>query len=129
VGNKLFCSFIYFNNIDNFTNTLYSKYTLTYNKIFIFYLKGEEYFCTYNMDVHNLNSIPENTILIHRKKETNTLYTINALNLLIKKLNNNILDKKYLVPWNNYKNNLLLIQDNQLQTQSFKLFKVLNNEV
>ena len=28
--------------------------------------------------------LPENTILVHRKKETNTLYTINALNELIK---------------------------------------------
>jgi hypothetical protein len=31
---------------------------------------------------NNVSEIPENTILVHRKKETNTLYTINALNEL-----------------------------------------------
>ena len=30
-------------------------------------------------------TIPENTILVHRKKESNTLYTINALNELNQK--------------------------------------------
>jgi hypothetical protein len=33
------------------------------------------------------DSILENTILLHRKKESNTLYTINALNDLICSLN------------------------------------------
>lgn len=128
MGNKLFCSFIHLDNIDNFINALYNSYTINYKKIFLFHLKEEEYFCTYNMDVHNMNRIPENTILIHRKKETNTLYTINALNLLIKTLNNNVLDKTYLIPWDKYKNNLLLIQDG-LYIQSFKLFKILNNGI
>jgi hypothetical protein len=41
-----------------------------------------------------------NTILLHRKKETNSLYTINALNTLIKSLNNGFLDKNYMVDWN-----------------------------
>jgi hypothetical protein len=45
---------------------------------------NDEYVCTYNVDQPNINNIPENTILVHRKKETNTLYTINALNELIK---------------------------------------------
>jgi hypothetical protein len=34
-----------------------------------------------------LNTILPQTILLHRKKESNTLYTINALNDLIKELN------------------------------------------
>jgi hypothetical protein len=38
-----------------------------------------------------------NTILVHRKKETNTLYTINALNELIKKLNGGVVDIAYKV--------------------------------
>ena len=51
-----------------------------------------------------------NTILVHRKKQTNTLYTINALNELIKSLNNGVLDKKFPIEWENYQNCILLIQ-------------------
>ena len=58
-----------------------------YNKIFVLEVKdNNEFVLTYNIEMSNLASIPENTILVHRKKESNTLYTINALNELIKKL-------------------------------------------
>jgi hypothetical protein len=45
---------------------------------------------TYNVDLGNTKGefAIGNTILVHRKKQTNTLYTINALNELIKSLNN-----------------------------------------
>ena len=44
-----------------------------YNKIFALYIKSnEEYVITYNVDQGNLNEIPSNTILVHRKKDTNT---------------------------------------------------------
>ena len=42
---------------------------------------------TYNIDSPtDILQLP-NTILVHRKKQTNTLYTINALNEVIKYLN------------------------------------------
>ena len=67
---------------------------------------------TYNVDIGNSinESMVDNTILVHRKKQTNTLYTINALNELIKSLNNGVLDKKFSIEWNHYKNCILLIQ-------------------
>jgi hypothetical protein len=50
------------------------------------------------------------TISINRKKESNTLYSINALNALISHLNNGVLDKSFIIDWPNYKNTLLLSQ-------------------
>jgi len=50
------------------------------------------------------------TISINRKKESNTLYSINALNALISHLNNGVLDKSFIIDWSNYKNTLLLSQ-------------------
>ena len=80
-----------------------------YNKIFVLYIKSnDEYVCTYNIDQGNISDLPENTILVHRKKQTNTLYTINALNEVIKYLNNGILDTSYQVDWNKFRNSLLL---------------------
>ena len=46
-----------------------------YNKIFVLHIKSnDEYVCTYNIDQANLDSLPQNTILVHRKKESNTLW-------------------------------------------------------
>ena len=58
--------------------------------IYILQNKGnlDELFITYNIDTAFQPDTPlENTILIHRKKESNSLYTINALNELVKEEN------------------------------------------
>ena len=68
---------------------------------------------TYNIDYSNFYEsihIP-NTILVHRKKHTNTLYTINALNEVIKYLNGGVLDTSYRIPWEDYRNCLLLTKE------------------
>ena len=63
-----------------------------YNKIFVLYIKGnDEYVCTYNVEQGNVRMLYLRTQLwFTGKKETNTLYTINALNELIKKLNGGV---------------------------------------
>ena len=68
----------------------------------------------------------DNTILVHRKKQTNTLYTINALNELIKSLNNGILDKKFLINWNDYQNCILLIQTEGFNKIDTKIKQIIN---
>ena len=91
MSNKLFCTFSTEDDLENVLTTIQSKYKIIYNKIFVLYSKSQdEYMCTYNVDFGNVSTFLENTILVHRKKETNTLYTINALNTLIKELNKGI---------------------------------------
>ena len=86
-----------------------------------------EYIITYNIDTENsINEIPENTILLHRKKESNTLYTINALNTLIKQLNNGMLDNQFKVSWNDYQNSILLTQGPDLRILNTKIYKIIN---
>jgi hypothetical protein len=86
-----------------------------------------EYIITYNIDTENsVNEIPENTILLHRKKESNTLYTINALNTLIKQLNNGMLDNQFKVSWNDYQNSILLTQGPDLRILNTKIYKIIN---
>ena len=94
LNNKLFCTFTKKEYVDDLLNTLTSKYTIMYNKIFVLQSNNGEYVCTYNVDNGNINDLPGNTILVHRKKESNTLYTINALNELIKQLNYGIVTGK-----------------------------------
>ena len=112
VNNKLFCTFVEEKGIDDFIFAISQEYTILYNKIFVLEIKNSgEYVCTYNVDRPSVNAIPEDTILVHRKKETNTLYTINALNELIKELNGGIVDTKFRINWQHYRNTILLTQE------------------
>lgn len=54
------------------------------------------------------SDVIHNTISLHRKKETNTLYTLNALNEIVKLQNNGKEDSNFSVDWSDYKNCILL---------------------
>jgi hypothetical protein len=124
--NKLFCTFSNQDELDNTLKTIQSQYQILFNKIFILYIEStNEYVCTYNIDSYNIEGILPNTILLHRKKESNTLYTINALNDLIKSLNGGILNNKFPIPWNEYKNCILLTHSGELRRLDTKIFKII----
>jgi hypothetical protein len=88
----------------------------------------EELFCTYNVDNENYNSYLDKTISIHRKKETNTLYTINALNQLILHLNDGVLDKSFPIPWEDYENSLLVTDSGDFSKIDTTLEDIVNIE-
>ena len=126
LNNKLFCTFTSGEELDELVSELSTVYTIMYNKMFVLFVKStNEYVVTYNVDQGNVNTIPENTILVHHKKETNTLYTINALNELIKKLNDGVVDMAYRVNWPHYINSILLTQHNELKQLNTKVFKII----
>ena len=126
LNNKLFCTFTDIDNLDALLEEIKSKYTIIYNKLFVLEIVGkDEFVITYNVDQGNVHTIPDNTILVHRKKESNTLYTINALNELIKKLNGGVVDSSYQVNWQHYKNCILLTQHNELNQLNTKIYKII----
>ena len=107
MNNRLYCTFTTPNDIEEITGRIQTSYVILFNKIFVLEsLDGEKIMLTYNVDLGNTKGefAIGNTILVHRKKQTNTLYTINALNELIKSLNNGVLDKSFSINWNDYKN-------------------------
>ena len=126
LNNKLFCTFTDLEGLDALLEDIQSKYTIIYNKMFVLEIVGkDEYVVTYNVDQGNVQTIPENTILVHRKKESNTLYTINALNELIKKLNGGVVDTSYKVDWQHYRNCVLLTQHNDLNQLNTKIHRII----
>ena len=126
LNNKLFCTFTDLEGLDELIDDIKAKYDIIYNKLFVLEIVDKnEYVITYNVDQTNLSSIPDNTILVHRKKESNTLYTINALNELIKKLNGGVVDTSYKVDWQNYRNCVLLTQHNELNQLNTKIYKII----
>jgi hypothetical protein len=126
--NKLFCTFSPKDKLEEVLDTIKSEYTIMYGKIFVLESEeSDEFLCTYNIEVQDGNTrVLPNTILLHRKKETNTLYTINSLNLLIKSLNEGILDTSFRVEWQNYRNTVLLTQGDDLRKLSTKIHKIVN---
>lgn len=127
MNNRLFATFTQQESIDDLINNLSLSYDIMYNKMFVLFVKStNEYVITYNVEQGNINSIPENTILVHRKKESNTLYTINALNDLIKKLNGGAVDPTFKIEWQHYRNCILLTQHGEVKQLNTKIFKIVD---
>ena len=129
MNNRLYCTFTNVNDVDETLNTIKTSYVILFNKIFILEsLDGEKIMLTYNVDMGNSSkdTMVDNTILVHRKKQTNTLYTINALNELIKSLNNGVIDKSFAVNWNDYRNCILLIQTDGFNRIDTKVKEIIN---
>jgi hypothetical protein len=125
VNNRLFATFVDLENLDGLIDNLKNSYSIMYNKMFVLYVKStNEYVITYNVEQGNINSIPSNTILVHRKKESNVLYTVNALNELIKKLNGGVVDTTYRVDWQHYRNCILLTNQGELKQLNTKIYKI-----
>lgn len=127
MNNRLFATFTQHETLDELINNLSSTYDIMYKKMFVLFVKStNEYVVTYNVEQGNVDVIPVNTILVHRKKESNTLYTINALNDLIRKLNNGIIDSSYRIDWQHYKNCILLTQHGDIKQLNTKIYKIID---
>jgi len=129
LANKLFATFSKKEDIEKTIEVITSRYSILFNKIFILESKdSDEFICTYNIDPGNMSTttVLPNTILLHRKKESNTLYTINALNTLIKTLNNGYADPNYKVEWTDYKNTILLTNGPDLRKLETTIYKIIN---
>ena len=130
---QLLCTFTTKENLDNTVKEINEAYTIVFNKIYV--LQNEdnikELICTYNVDTSEKvdYNLVKGTISLHRKKHSNTLYTINALNECIKNLNNGVMDAKFMVPWENFKNMLMVTNSeglNKINTRIYKIEKVEN---
>ena len=129
MNNRLYCTFTTVDDYEEVANTIQTSYVVLFNKLFVLEsLDGEKIMLTYNVDMGNsmVNSMIDNTILVHRKKQTNTLYTINALNEVIKSLNGGVLDKSFVVDWSDYKNCILLIQAEGFNKINTKVKTIIN---
>ena len=126
--NKLFCTFTSPASLEETVTDINRRYSILFSKIFVLESpQSDELICTYNIDTGNVAHQPmSNTILLHRKKETNTLYTINALNALIRTLNNGRLNKNFIIEWNDYKNCILLTNGPELRRLDTAIHKIID---
>jgi len=125
---KLFTTFFNEEELEQTIAEITRRYTILHNKIFILKIEGkDELIATYNVDSFNISDkVLPNTILLHRKKESNTLYSINSLNALIRELNFGKMDSMYPIEWGDYKNSILLVSDGLLNKYPTKIHSIIN---
>ena len=127
---QLLCTFTNQTDVDSIVKHITDSYSIMFDKIYI--LQNEdnvkELICTYNVDMAEPidYNLVKSTISLHRKKYTNTLYTINALNELIKNLNNGVLDKNFMIPWENFKNMIMVTNSDGLSKINTRIYKIIN---
>lgn len=128
---QLLCTFSTKPDVDNLIDIVRNTYTLVYRYIFVLYNEDNdnELFITYNIDISQpYDTALDNTIFVHRKKHTNTLYTINALNQLIRDRNDGVLDKNYMVDWSEYNNCIILVGDESPRIIKTQIYSVIDLE-
>lgn len=124
---QLLCTFTNESTFEDVVNTIQSSFELFSKKIFILKLDpSKELVISYNIMPTSTNSFLPNTIMVHRKKETNTMYTINALNRLISQLNGGMVDKDYQVNWNDYRNAVILTDGDGYKILKTSLFRIID---
>lgn len=125
---QLLCTFTTKEELQNTLQDIRETYHIVYNYIYVLQNKGNlnELFVTYNIDTQYKPEIPlRDTILVHRKKQSNTLYTINALNELVKEENGGILDKTYEIDWNKFRNSIIVTNVEGTKKISTRIFEVI----
>ena len=126
---QLLCTFTSKSKLNEIVDIIVSCNDILYDKIYVFENKDDsnQLICTYNVEfIENYEENIIDTISLHRKKQSNTLYTINALNEVIREKNNGVLDKSYMVDWNEFSNTLLLTNEMGLQKIPTKIFQIID---
>ena len=127
---QLLCTFCAKGEIDTTVEEIKKVYKLAFNSVYVLNNASDDnqVILTYNIDVsHNSteSSVPS-TISVHRKKQTNTIYTINAINKLIEEKNNGILDKSYKIDWTELQNTVLVTAYGRLKKVNTKISHIIN---
>ena len=129
---QLLCTFTNQEHLNNTIEEIKKSYQIIFDRIYVLQNEDniDELICTYNVD--NKDGVDYNavkgTISLHRKKYSNTLYTINALNDVIAELNNGVVDSKFIVPWEKFKNTLMVTNSQGLNKISTRIYKIIKIE-
>lgn len=126
IQKQLLCTFSNSSQYTSVLNEIPQQYKLIDNKIFIFANENNlrELYLTFNVEKREQNNRYKGTISVHRKKQTNTLYTLNAMNKLIEDENNGVFDKSFQLNWDLYKNSIILTNEIGVKIVPLKLFSI-----
>ena len=127
---QLLCTFTAVDELEGTIDKINQVYKLVFNKVYVLENVDDknQLVLTYNVSKQIDTSLtpPASTISVHRKKQTNTIYTINAINKLIESKNGGVLDKSYRIDWNELQNMVLVTAYGKLKVVNTKLSKIID---
>ena len=126
---QLLCTFAKRNRLYDIIDLIIECNDILFDKVYVFQNEKDHHqlICTYNVELtDDYIDNARDTISLHRKKQTNTLYTINALNEIIRKENKGVLDKTFPVPWENYHNSLLLTNEEGINIIPTRIYTIID---
>jgi hypothetical protein len=129
---QLLCTFTTKADLQFTLNQIKQTYNVVYNFIYVLQNKEnlDELYITYNIDTQYKPNYPlRDTILVHRKKQSNTLYTINALNEIVKEENGGNSSKDYIVDWDKFKNTLIVTNTEGTKKIRTGIYEVIELEI
>jgi hypothetical protein len=131
MNTQLLCLFTTKEELEKSTNFVLTNYTLTNPNVFVLEskLKPEEVFITFNVEKGSA-AIPSEwkTILVHRKKQSNTIYTINALNEVVKSKTGGQIDNSYMIDWEEFRNCIITTSNIGYKKIPTKVLKSFNTQ-
>ena len=108
----LLATFCKSRDVRDIINVIADGFEIVGGKIFVLQDESERHkqILTYNIVKEDIvfSEVIKNTISLHRKKETNTLYTLNALNEVVMEQNDGQIDSQFSVDWEPHRNTLLV---------------------
>lgn len=130
ISTQLLCTFVPAESLMESVEKIKNCYTLAFSNVYVLENVNDasQLILTYNIVAGSLKSghvPPASTISVHRKKQFNTIYTINALNALIASKNGGAIDKAYAVDWNELKNSILVTAHGQLRVVNTKIQQII----
>ena len=126
---QLLCTFTTKLRLNETIDIIVGCNDILYEKVYVFQNGNDlnQLICTYNVEfIDNYEENIIDTISLHRKKQSNTLYTINALNEVIREKNGGVLDKSYMVDWEEFENTLLLTNETGLSKIPTKIHQIID---
>ena len=130
MNTQLLCTFCAKKDIDATVEQIKKVYKLAFNSVYVLDNVNDDAqtILTYNIDlaVTPIGVPPESTISVHHKKQTNTIYTINAINKLIEEKNGGVLDKSYKIDWSELQNTVLVTAYGRLKKVNTKISTIIN---
>ena len=129
VGNtQLLCTFAKIQTYSDEIAALFKYYNIPDGKVYVLQSGTilDDVFLTYNAEKSTSEFYPH-TMSMHRKKEFNIIYSINALNELIRQENNGVVSRSYQINWQAYSNSLITAREGKVKitpTRLLKIFKI-----
>ena len=123
---QLLCTFTKYGVYDDAIISLTEFYNIVDRKIYVLQsgIVRDDIFLTFNA-VKNGGQFHVNTISVHRKKEYNVIYSINALNEIIKTENGGLVSNVYRIDWERYRNSFVTVREGKVKVTPTKLLKII----